>query len=60
MDGHGEEIKDKKAIIEKAFEICEKIKNPQRVVKIMLLLLMSVECSESKKSKIIGKIKTFP
>ena len=60
IDSHGAELKDKKIAIDRAFELCEKIKSPQKIVKMMLLLLMSVECSESKKIKIISKIKSFP
>ena len=44
IDGHGEEIKDKKFIMERAMEVCEKIVDPEKVVKIMLLMLMCLEC----------------
>ena len=45
LDGHGEEIKDKKIIIERGLEICQKIKDPVRIVRIMVLMLLCLECS---------------
>ena len=45
LDGHGEEIKDKKKIMERAWEFVNKIKDQTKIVKIMLLLLFCLECS---------------
>ena len=57
LDGHGEEIKDKKVIMERALEFCAKVMVPEKMVKIILLILFCLECSESKKTKLINKIR---
>lgn len=44
VDGRGEEVKDKR-VMERAQELCLKIKDPEKIVKIMLLMLLCLECS---------------
>lgn len=58
IDGRGEEVKDKR-IIERAQELCLRIKDPEKIVKIMLLMLFCLECSESQRKLFINKIKEY-
>ena len=60
LDGHGEEINDKKIIMQKAMEMCDKIKDPDSIVRLMVLMLMCLECSQNKRAKFINKIKEYP
>lgn len=44
FSGHGEELKDKR-ILQRAIELCNRLLDSDKKVRILVLLLLCVECS---------------